>query len=126
MAAHDTALLTLLYGCGLRLGEALTLNRAEAPKGDVMVITGKGRKQRLVPLLPAVVDAVDSYLGQCPYVGAPSAPLFVGARGKRLNLGVVQRQIRRLRTLLGLPETATPHALRHSFATHLLSGGGDL
>jgi integrase/recombinase XerC len=126
MAARDTALLTLLYGCGLRLGEALAMNRGDAPKGDVMMITGKGRKQRLVPLLPAVVEAVDLYLEQCPYAGAPSAPLFVGARGKRLNPGVVQRQMRRLRALLGLPETATPHALRHSFATHLLSGGGDL
>ncbi|HXP97750.1 MAG TPA: tyrosine recombinase XerC [Telmatospirillum sp.] len=126
MAARDTALLTLLYGCGLRLGEALGLNRGNAPKGDVMMITGKGQKQRLVPLLPAVVEAVDLYLAQCPYAGSPSAPLFVGARGKRLNPGVVQRQMRRLRALLGLAETATPHALRHSFATHLLSGGGDL
>ena len=126
MAARDTALLTLLYGCGLRLGEALALNRGNAPKGDVMMITGKGRKQRLVPLLPAVVAAVDLYLAQCPYGGSPEQPLFVGARGKRLNPGVVQRQMRSLRRLLGLPETATPHALRHSFATHLLSGGGDL
>ncbi len=126
MAARDTALFTLLYGCGLRLGEALALNRGDAPSGEVMTITGKGQKQRLVPLLPAVVEAVALYLGQCPYAGAPSAPLFVGARGKRLNPGVVQRQMRRVRALLGLPETATPHALRHSFATHLLSGGGDL
>lgn len=126
MAARDTALLTLLYGCGLRLGEALALNRSTAPRGDVMMITGKGQKQRLVPLLPTVVEAVESYLAQCPYRGGPNAPLFVGARGKRLNPGVVQRQMRRLRVLLGLPETATPHALRHSFATHLLSGGGDL
>ncbi|PKU25429.1 recombinase XerC [Telmatospirillum siberiense] len=126
MAARDTALFTLLYGCGLRLGEALSMNRGEAPRSEVMVITGKGRKQRLVPVLPAVIEAVALYLGQCPYVGDANAPLFVGARGKRLNPGVVQRQMRKLRALLGLPDTATPHALRHSFATHLLSGGGDL
>ncbi|HVI53353.1 MAG TPA: tyrosine recombinase XerC [Candidatus Sulfotelmatobacter sp.] len=126
MAARDMALLTLLYGCGLRLGEALGLNRGQRPKGEVMVITGKGNKQRLVPLLPAVVEAVDDYLGQCPWKGGSDFPLFVGARGRRLNPGVVQRQVRRLRGLLGLPETATPHALRHSFATHLLAGGGDL
>ncbi|HIJ62554.1 MAG TPA: tyrosine recombinase XerC [Rhodospirillaceae bacterium] len=126
MAARDVALFTLLYGCGLRLGEALALTRRQAPRDAAMTITGKGRKQRLVPLLPAVVEAVADYLGQCPYAGDGDAPLFVGARGKRLNPGVVQRQMRRLRLLLGLPETATPHALRHSFATHLLAGGGDL
>jgi integrase/recombinase XerC len=126
LAARDTALLTLLYGAGLRIGEALALDRGQAPRGEAMMITGKGRKQRLVPLLPAVVEAVELYLAQCPYGGGPEAPLFVGARGKRLNPGVVQRQMRYLRALLGLPETATPHALRHSFATHLLSSGGDL
>jgi len=125
-AARDIALLTLLYGCGLRLGEALGLNRGQTPKGEVMVITGKGNKQRLVPLLPAVVEAIEDYAAQCPWKGGADFPLFVGARGKRLNPGVVQRQVRRLRGLLGLPETATPHALRHSFATHLLAGGGDL
>ena len=126
MAARDVALFTLLYGCGLRLGEALSLNRSQAPVGDSMVITGKGRKQRLVPLLPIVVKAVADYMQLAPQSGGPDAPLFVGARGKRLNPGVVQRQMRRLRLMLGLAETATPHALRHSFATHLLSGGGDL
>jgi integrase/recombinase XerC len=126
MAARDTALFTLLYGCGLRIGEALALNRRDTPTGPVVTITGKGRKQRLVPVLPAVIEAIALYLAQCPYAGGPGDPLFVGARGKRLNPGVVQRQMRRLRGLLGLPETATPHALRHSFATHLLSGGGDL
>ena len=126
MAARDTALFTLLYGCGLRLGEALSLTRGQAPRGTVMTITGKGRKQRLVPLLPAVVAAVASYLSLCPYAGGADAPLFVGARGSRLNPGVVQRQMRILRAALGLPDTATPHALRHSFATHLLSGGDDL
>lgn len=126
MAARDVALFSLLYGCGMRLGEALSLTRAQAPRGEAMTITGKGRKQRLVPLLPAVVEAVGTYLAQCPYAGDGSAPLFVGARGGPLNPGVVQRQMRRLRPLLGLPDSATPHALRHSFATHLLAGGGDL
>jgi integrase/recombinase XerC len=126
MAARDVALFTLLYGCGLRLGEALSLTRAEAPRGSAMMITGKGRKQRLVPLLPAVVAAVDDYLAQAPFTGDNKTPLFVGARGGPLNPGVVQRQMRRLRAALGLPDSATPHALRHSFATHLLAGGGDL
>ncbi len=126
LAARDLALFSLLYGCGLRLGEALGLTRGQAPKGDVMTVTGKGRKQRIVPVLPLVRSAVADYLALCPFAGGAEAPLFVGARGKPLNPGVVQRQMRRLRLLLGLPETATPHALRHSFATHLLAAGGDL
>jgi integrase/recombinase XerC len=131
MAARDVALFSLLYGCGLRLGEALSLTRGTAKTmvsggGDSMTITGKGRKQRLVPLLPAVTEAVADYLAQCPFAGGADFPLFVGARGGPLNPGVVQRQMRRLRPLLGLPDSATPHALRHSFATHLLAGGGDL
>jgi len=126
IALRDVALLTLLYGCGLRIGEALALNRGDAPIRDTMVVTGKGRKQRLVPVLPVVIEAVAAYLAACPYDPGRDGPLFVGARGKRLDPGVVQRQVRRLRARLGLPETATPHALRHSFATHLLGGGGDL
>jgi integrase/recombinase XerC len=126
MGKRDLALLTLLYGCGLRLGEALGLTRGEAPRGDSLVVTGKGNKQRVVPVLPIVRAALDDYLAHCPWQLAPAAPLFVGARGGALNPGVVQRQLRRLRAALGLPETATPHALRHSFATHLLAGGGDL
>lgn len=126
LAARDVALFTMLYGCGLRIGEALALNRRDRPRGETMVITGKGRKQRVVPVLPAVIEAVEAYLAQCPFNPGPDGPLFLGARGKRLNPGVVQRQMRRLRVLLGLPENATPHALRHSFATHLLAGGGDL
>jgi integrase/recombinase XerC len=126
IATRDVALLTLLYGGGLRLGEALALKRGDAPKGDSMVIIGKGRKQRVVPVLPVVREAIDAYLDACPYALDGGDPLFVGARGQRLNPGVAQRQMRRLRALLGLPETATPHALRHSFATHLLAGGGDL
>jgi integrase/recombinase XerC len=126
IAKRDVALLTLLYGCGLRLGEALSLKRGQAPKGDSMVIVGKGRKERIAPILPAVRSAIAEYLAACPYGLGEDDPLFVGARGQRLNPGVAQRQVRRLRGLLGLPETATPHALRHSFATHLLAGGGDL
>ena len=129
VARRDTALLLLLYGCGLRIGEALALNRGQAPTakaGGTMVVTGKGNKQRMVPVLPVVARAIDGYLAACPYPLGDDDPLFVGVRGKRLNAGVVQRQVRRLRALLGLPETATPHAFRHSFATHLLSGGCDL
>jgi integrase/recombinase XerC len=123
---RDVAVLTLLYGCGLRIGEALGLDRREAPDGDAMTVTGKGQKQRLVPVLPVVRSAIADYLAACPYDAGDAGPLFFGARGGRLNPGIVQRQVRRLRVLLGLPETATPHALRHSFATHLLAGGGDL
>ena len=123
---RDRALLFLLYGCGLRLGEALGLARREAPKGDTLVVTGKGRKQRMVPVLPAVRDAVDAYVAACPYPLAAGGPLFLGVRGGALNPGVAERQMRQLRAVMGLPESATPHALRHSFATHLLAGGGDL
>jgi integrase/recombinase XerC len=126
IALRDMALLTLLYGCGLRIDEALGLDRRDAPTGEAIVVTGKGRKQRVVPVLPAVAEAVEAYLAACPYHLSPNDPLFVGARGKRLQAGVVQAMMRRLRRRLGLPETATPHALRHSFATHLLSAGGDL
>jgi integrase/recombinase XerC len=126
LAARDTALILLLYGCGLRLGEALSLTRADRPNGPSMTILGKGRKQRVVPVLPVVTEAIEHYLALCPFPGGPQTPLFLGSRGGALNPGVVQRQMRRLRGLLGLPETATPHALRHSFATHLLAGGGDL
>lgn len=126
IAARDEALLMLLYGCGLRLGEALALTRGAAPQGDAMVVTGKGRKQRLVPVLPIVRRAISDYLALNPHRGGDGAPLFVGQRGDALNPGVAQRQVRRLRAMLELPETATPHAFRHSFATHLLAGGGDL
>lgn len=126
IAARDMALFTLLYGCGLRIAEALSIVRGAAPLADVLLVTGKGSKERIVPVLPAVRQAVDAYLAALPYTLDPEQLLFVGAKGGPLNPGVVQRQMRRLRRLLGLPETATPHALRHSFATHLLAAGGDL
>ena len=123
---RDTAILALLYGCGLRLSEALGLTRAEAPLGEMLAVTGKGGKQRLLPVLPAVRQAVADYLAACPYFLAKEGPLFVGSRGGALNPRLVQRQMASLRSRLGLAETATPHALRHSFATHLLGAGGDL
>ncbi|HIM44839.1 MAG TPA: tyrosine recombinase XerC [Alphaproteobacteria bacterium] len=122
---RDMALFTLLYGCGLRIDEALGLDRHQAPIGEAVVITGKGDKQRVVPVLPVVARAISDYLEACPYAGK-DGPLFYGARGGRLNAGVVQRQMRRLRADMALPPSATPHALRHSFATHLLGAGGDL
>jgi len=123
---RDIAVLALLYGCGLRLSEALGLSRGEAPLSETLVVTGKGRKQRQLPVLPAVRAAVAEYLAACPYAPAKDGPLFVGARGGPLSPRLVQRQMELLRGRLGLPETATPHALRHSFATHLLDAGGDL
>ncbi len=126
LGKRDAAVLTLLYGCGLRISEALSLDRRDRPGGDALVVAGKGGKERMVPVLKVVRDAIDDYLDACPFELDGDDPLFVGKRGRRLDPGVVQRQVRRLRGLLGLPETATPHALRHSFATHLLSGGGDL
>ncbi|WP_299438762.1 tyrosine recombinase XerC [uncultured Rhodospira sp.] len=126
VAKRDAALLTVLYGAGLRLGEALSLRQKDAPTGGAMVVTGKGRKQRVVPVLPVLAEAVADYRAACPHTLGPEDPLFVGVRGGPLNPGVVQRQVRRLRALLGLPDSATPHALRHSFATHLLARGGDL
>ncbi|MEQ8709390.1 MAG: tyrosine recombinase XerC [Rhodospirillales bacterium] len=124
--ARDMALMTLLYGCGLRISEALAMNIGDLPERDAMTVTGKGNKQRVVPVLPIVREVTRRYLKLRPFPSDRGEPLFIGARGDRLNPGVVQRQVRRLRDLMGLPESATPHALRHSFATHLLSGGGDL
>jgi integrase/recombinase XerC len=126
IAARDAAVLTLLYGLGLRISEALGLERGAAPLSDSLLIRGKGGKERLVPVLPAVRRAVDRYLELCPFAPAADGPLFVGARGGRLGPRPVQALMQRLRGALGLPATATPHALRHSFATHLLGGGGDL
>ncbi|MDD9877426.1 MAG: tyrosine recombinase XerC [Magnetovibrio sp.] len=124
---RDRALLALLYGSGLRIGEALGIDRGQVPAaGDSIRVTGKGDKERLVPVLPAVLDAIHDYVAACPYDLGADDPLFVGARGKRLNPGVAQKQMREVRKLLQLPDSATPHAMRHSFATHLLAGGGDL
>jgi integrase/recombinase XerC len=128
IAARNAAIFSLLYGSGLRISEALGLKQrdlAALSSGAIRVI-GKGGKERVVPVLKIVADAVESYLRQCPHVLAMDAPLFVGARGGALNPRLVQRALQKLRIALGLPETATPHALRHSFATHLLSAGGDL
>lgn len=125
---RDVALFMLLYGAGLRIDEALALSRDQASDRDMLVIHGKGNKERMVPLLPAVRAALDAYDAARNDAGAgtAAAPFFIGRRGGKLNPGVVQRQVRKLRGELGLPETATPHALRHSFATHLLADGADL
>lgn len=123
---RDIALFTLLYGCGLRISEALGLTCADAPEGEVLTVLGKGSKERMVPVLPAVRQAIDAYIAACPHRLAPDAPLFRGVRGGPLNPAVAQRQMRVVRGWLGLSDSATPHALRHSFATHLLAGGGDL
>jgi integrase/recombinase XerC len=123
---RDTALLALIYGCGLRLSEALGLSCGEAPTGEMLTIMGKGRRERQLPVLPAVRSAIADYLAVCPHALAADDPLFVGARGGPLHPRMVQRQMESLRGFLGLPATATPHALRHSFATHLLGAGGDL
>jgi integrase/recombinase XerC len=126
MAARDVALLTLLYGAGLRISEALSLKRGDVPLAQTLTILGKGRKERAVPVLPVLQDAVQAYAARIPFTGAPSAPLFVSRRGKPMSAREAQALMQRLRGRLGLPEKATPHALRHSFATHLLQGGGDL
>jgi integrase/recombinase XerC len=126
---RDTAVLLLLYGAGLRIGEALALDRAtigrEPSRLRQLLITGKGGRQRLVPVLPLIATALADYLAACPYQ-EPDGPLFRGARGKRLQAPIVRQLMRNLRRRLGLPESATPHALRHSFASHLLAGGADL
>jgi len=123
---RDLALLTLIYGCGLRIGEALSLTYKDRPCGDSLSITGKGNKQRQVPVLPQVREAVAAYVAACPYPFTAHAPLFLGKRGKALDPAIFQAQLRKIRAALNLPESTTPHAFRHSFATHLLSAGGDL
>lgn len=128
LARRDAALALLLYGAGLRIGEALNLERQtvrDMARG-ALVVLGKGSKERTVPVLPIVAAAVRDYLDACPYPGGPTTPLFLGLRGKALDPGVFQARLRRIRRALGLPESATPHALRHSFATHLLGSGADL
>ncbi len=125
-AARDEAVLTLLYGCGLRISEALSLKRSDAPLPDRLRITGKGSKTRIVPVLPAVRDAIEAYLAEVPFALSPAEPLFRAKRGGPLSPRHVQATVQNLRGRLGLPDSATPHALRHSFATHLLGAGADL
>jgi integrase/recombinase XerC len=127
--ARDAAVMALLYGSGLRISEALGLKRREVPRpgeGDVLIVTGKGNKTRMVPVLQNVLALVADYVAICPHPLPPNGPIFVGARGGPLSPRIIQLTMERLRGALGLPDSATPHALRHSFATHLLSRGGDL
>ncbi|WP_300015947.1 tyrosine recombinase XerC [uncultured Roseobacter sp.] len=126
VAARDVAVVTLLWGCGLRISEALGLTGAEAPLPDVLRILGKGGKERVVPVVPAARTALDAYLKLCPYPLEPDQPLFRAIRGGPLGPGAIQKVMARARMQLGLPASATPHAMRHSFATHLLDAGGDL
>jgi integrase/recombinase XerC len=126
VAARDVAVVTLLYGCGLRISEALGLRQGDAPLAESLRIRGKGGRERMVPVLPAVRAAIEAYRELCPYRPGPAAPLFLGARGGALNPRLVQKAMAAARMQIGLPATATPHALRHSFATHLLEAGGDL
>ncbi len=123
---RDQALFALLYGAGLRIDEGLSLNIGNWDGGDFLRVIGKGRKERQVPVLPIINTLVNAYRTACPFAEDKSRALFLGARGERLNQGVAQRSMRELRVVLGLPETATPHALRHSFATHLLQNGANL
>jgi integrase/recombinase XerC len=126
IGARDGALLTLLWGCGLRIGEALALTGAQSPLPDAIRVEGKGGKQRMVPVLPAARAAVADYVRACPHPILRDGPLFLGARGGAMNARAAQKAMAAARIALGLPSTATPHALRHAFATHLLSAGGDL
>lgn len=126
IGARDRAVLLLLYGAGLRIAEALSLTAAALPLGETLIVTGKGGRQRVVPILPIVKAAVEEYARQVPWPLERTGPLFRGAKGGALAQGMIQRAVARARIVLGLPPTATPHALRHSFATHLLGAGADL
>ncbi|WP_118856911.1 tyrosine recombinase XerC [Sphingomonas mesophila] len=126
IGARDTAILLLLYGSGLRIAEAMALTANALPIGRALRVTGKRGKTRVVPVVDAVREAISAYVALCPFALAGDSPLFVGARGGRLNPDLVRRAVRSARTRLGLPDSLTPHALRHSFATHLLAGGADL
>jgi integrase/recombinase XerC len=123
---RDCALFTLLYGCGLRIDEALSLNIGDLPRDGYIRVVGKGRKERQVPVIEIVEKVLKTYLEVCPFPAEESRALFLGVRGQRLNQGVAQKAMRNLRVILGLPENTTPHALRHSFATHLLQNGANL
>lgn len=127
IGSRNKALFTLLYSSGLRLGEALNLTRKQAPlESDTLLILGKGKRERMVPVLPIIQQTLQDYIRLCPYVLAPDGPLFVGAKGKKLDPAIAQKSMRNYRRAIGLPESATPHALRHSCATHLMSTSGDL
>ncbi len=126
VGARDRAVLLLLYGAGLRIAEALSITGADLPLEETLSVTGKGNKQRIVPILPLIREAIEDYLSQCPWPVEKNAPIFKGVRGGPLSPGMVQKAMARARIALGLPATATPHALRHSFATHLLGAGADL
>ena len=123
---RDVAILTIIYGCGLRISEALALNVGDINHHDFLKIRGKGNKERIIPVLPVVKDKIDAYLSACPYNSKQGEPLFLGARGERISPRIVQRCLEKLRNELNMPENLTPHALRHSFATHLLAKGTDL
>ena len=126
VGARDLAILLLLYGAGLRVAEAMSLTGEVRPIGDTLRVTGKRSKTRIVPIMPAVREAIEDYVRQCPWPIERNGPLFIGARGGRLNADLVRRAVAAARRRLGLPDTLTPHALRHSFATHLLARGADL
>ncbi|MBL42737.1 MAG: recombinase XerC [Rhodospirillaceae bacterium] len=126
LVKRDIALFFILYGCGLRIDEALQLNQNILPIKDSIKVIGKGKKERLIPVLPVISEQVQSYMDNCPHKKSPESPIFYGKYGKRLNPGVVQRKFREVRKKLDLPKSATPHSLRHSFATHLMVKGGDL
>lgn len=123
---RDKAIFTLLYGCGLRISEALSLNIGDITNNNFVRIKGKGNKTRIVPLLPVIIENINAYLNECPYHLKNGDALFLGARGERLSPRIIQRQMQKIRASLGLPDNLTPHALRHSFATHLLAEGTDL
>lgn len=126
VAARDVAVLTLLYGCGLRISEALSLTGKDLPPGPALRITGKGSKERIIPVIPPARQAIEDYARLCPFELGPNEPLFRGVRGGALSPRIIQKLMQSLRLQLGLPASATPHALRHAFATHLLGAGGDL
>lgn len=126
IARRDRALFTLLYGCGLRIDEALSLNVGDMPRDGFIRVMGKGQRERQVPCLPIVEDTIKAYLDARPFPQEPGQPIFLGVRGKRLHQGIAQKAMRTIRSQLELPETATPHALRHSFASHLLQNGANL
>jgi len=123
---RDLALLTLIYGCGLRISESLAITKNDLSNPDILIVTGKGNKQRMIPMLKTVKEKIDLYLDSCPYNIAVNQPIFLGVRGKVYSPTLFQKLISNIRKYLQLPDTVTPHAFRHSFATHLLEGGGDL